>query len=104
MTNSNIMLKKHKTFIGTVVSNKNDKTITVSVETAKTHPIYNKRFKSTKKYHAHDELNQAQVGDVVKIIETRPLSALKRFRLLKVIKTKAATVDTTVEQAKDSND
>lgn len=92
MTNSNIMLKKHKTFIGTVVSNKNDKTITVSVETSKTHPIYNKRYKSTKKYHAHDENNQAQIGDVVKIIETRPLSALKRFRLLTIVKTKAEMV------------
>lgn len=93
MTNSNIMLKKHKTFIGTVVSNKNDKTITVSVETSKTHPIYNKRYKSTKKYHAHDENNQAQIGDVVKIIETRPLSALKRFRLLTIVKTKAEMVE-----------
>ena len=88
MTNSsNIMLKKHKTFIGTVVSDKNDKTITVSVETAKTHPIYKKRFKSIKKFHAHDEHNQARMGDLVKIAETRPLSALKRFRLLKVVKT-----------------
>lgn len=96
MTN-NIMLKKHKTFIGTVVSDKNDKTIVVSVETAKTHPIYNKRFKSTKKYHAHDENNQAKLGDVVKIIETRPLSALKRFRLLSIIKTKAEV------EAKENN-
>ncbi|MBE4704287.1 hypothetical protein HER12_000533 [Spiroplasma platyhelix PALS-1] len=92
MTNSNIMLKKHKTFIGTVVSNKSDKTIVVSIETSKTHPIYNKRYKSTKKYHAHDEQNQAQIGDVVKIIETRPLSALKRFRLLNIIETKAEQV------------
>lgn len=88
MTNSNTLIKRRKTFIGTVVSDKNDKTITVSVETAKTHPMYNKRFKSTKKYHAHDVNNQAQVGDVVEIIETRPLSALKRFRLLKIVKPK----------------
>jgi len=88
MTNSNTLIKRRKTFIGTVVSDKNDKTITVSVETSKTHPMYNKRFKSTKKYHAHDANNQAQVGDVVEIIETRPLSALKRFRLLKVVKPK----------------
>lgn len=97
MTNSNIMLKKHKTFIGTVVSDKNDKTIVVSVETSKTHPIYNKRFKSTKKYHAHDENNQAKIGDVVKIIETRPLSALKRFRLLSIVSTKVAATEVVKE-------
>lgn len=79
--------KSRKTFIGTVTSNKNDKSITVSVETSKIHPIYHKRFKSTKKYHAHDENNTAQIGDVVEIIESRPLSALKRFRLIKVLKT-----------------
>lgn len=88
MTNSNTLVKRRKTFIGTVVSDKNDKTITVSVETAKTHPMYNKRFKSTKKYHAHDAQNQAKIGDVVEIIEARPLSALKRFRLLKIVKPK----------------
>lgn len=88
MTNSNALTKRRKTFIGTVVSDKNDKTIIVNVETAKTHPIYNKRFKSTKKYHTHDAKNEAQIGDVVEIIETRPLSALKRFRLLKIVKPK----------------
>lgn len=83
---SDVLLKKHKTFIGTVTSNKNDKTITVSVKTSKTHPMYQKRFYSTKKYHAHDENNHAHIGDTVEIIETRPLSALKRFRLLKIVK------------------
>lgn len=83
---TNVLLKKHKTFIGTVTSNKNDKTIIVSVKTSKTHPMYNKRFFSTKKYHAHDENNQAHIGDIVEIIESRPLSALKRFRLLKIVK------------------
>jgi len=83
---TNIVLKKQrKTFIGTVSSNKNDKTITVIVETSKRHPMYHKSFKSTKKYHVHDETNQAQIGDKVIIVEARPLSALKRFRLLKII-------------------
>ncbi|MDQ7982874.1 MAG: 30S ribosomal protein S17 [Spiroplasma sp.] len=100
MTNSNTLVKRRKTFIGTVVSDKNDKTITVSVGTAKTHPMYNKRFKSTKKYHAHDANNQAQIGDVVEIIETRPLSALKRFRLLKVVKPKQQVKET--KEAKET--
>lgn len=80
--------KQRKTFIGIVSSNKNEKTITVVVETSKKHPIYGKSFKSTKKYHAHDDTNQAQIGDKVEIISTRPLSALKRFRLLRIIDSK----------------
>lgn len=80
--------KQRKTFIGIVSSDKNDKTITVVVETSKWHPMYHKSFKSTKKYHAHDETNQAKIGDKVEIISTRPLSALKRFRLLKIIESK----------------
>lgn len=86
---TNIVLnKQRKTFIGIVSSNKSDKTITVVVETSKRHPMYGKSFKSTKKYHAHDENNQAQIGDKVEIISTRPLSALKRFSLLKIIDSK----------------
>ncbi|WP_342218606.1 30S ribosomal protein S17 [Spiroplasma endosymbiont of Amphimallon solstitiale] len=80
--------KQRKTFVGIVSSDKNDKTITVVVETSKQHPMYHKSFKSTKKYHAHDETNQAKIGDKVEIISTRPLSALKRFRLLKIIESK----------------
>lgn len=80
--------KQRKTFIGIVSSDKNDKTITVIVETSKRHPMYHKSFKSMKKYHAHDENNQAKIGDKVEIISTRPLSALKRFRLLKIIESK----------------
>ncbi|MET2046107.1 30S ribosomal protein S17 [Enterococcus faecalis] len=70
---------------GRVVSDKMDKTITVVVETKKNHPIYGKRMKYSKKYKAHDENNTAKVGDIVKIMETRPLSATKRFRLLEVV-------------------
>lgn len=70
---------------GVVVSDKMDKTITVLVETTKRHPKYGKRVKYGKKYKAHDENNIAKVGDTVLIMETRPLSATKRFRLVKVI-------------------
>ncbi len=62
-----------------------DKTITVLVETYKKHPLYGKRVKYSKKYKAHDENNVAKVGDIVKIMETRPLSATKRFRLVEVV-------------------
>ncbi|MGL5540414.1 MAG: 30S ribosomal protein S17 [Erysipelotrichaceae bacterium] len=74
-----------KVYRGTVVSDKMDKTITVVVETTKTHPLYGKRVKYSKKFKAHDELNEAKMGDKVEIMETRPLSATKRFRLVKVI-------------------
>lgn len=62
-----------------------DKTITIIVETKKTHPLYGKRVKYSKKFKAHDENNEARIGDRVEIMETRPLSATKRFRLVKVI-------------------
>ncbi|ELK20892.1 30S ribosomal protein S17 [Anoxybacillus flavithermus TNO-09.006] len=74
-----------KVFVGRVVSDKMDKTITVLVETYKKHPLYGKRVKYSKKYKAHDENNVAKVGDIVKIMETRPLSATKRFRLVEVV-------------------
>ena len=75
-----------KVLTGTVVSDKMDKTITVLVETYKNHPLYRKRVKSSKKYKAHDENGVASMGDTVKIMETRPLSATKHFRLVEVIK------------------
>ena len=71
---------------GTVVSDKMDKTITVLVETYKNHPLYKKRVKSSKKYKAHDENSVASMGDTVRIMETRPLSATKYFRLVEVVK------------------
>ncbi|TDL98492.1 30S ribosomal protein S17 [Macrococcus brunensis] len=74
-----------KVYTGKVVSDKMDKTITVSVETYKTHSLYGKRIKYTKKYKAHDENNTAKMGDIVRIMETRPLSATKRFRLVEVV-------------------
>lgn len=77
-----------KSFTGTVVSDKMDKTITVAVDTYRKHRLYGKRVKKTTKLHAHDENNTAKIGDVVKIMETRPLSKMKRFRLVEVVKTK----------------
>ena len=71
--------------VGKVVSAKNDKTITVLVETYKTDTLYHKRVKSSKKYAAHDEKNVAKVGDKVRICETRPLSKTKHFRLVEVV-------------------
>ena len=76
---------QRKVYQGVVVSDKMDKTIVVEVSTTKTHPTYGKRVKYSKKYKAHDENNQAKMGDVVTIMETRPLSAIKNFRLLKVV-------------------
>ena len=70
---------------GVVVSDANDKTIVVAVEERKPHPIYKKMITSTKKFHAHDENNEAGVGDTVQIMETRPLSKMKRWRLLKIV-------------------
>lgn len=74
-----------KVYRGTVVSDKMDKTITVVVETKKTHPLYGKRVKYSKKFKAHDENNEVKIGDKVVIMETRPLSATKRFRLVEIV-------------------
>jgi small subunit ribosomal protein S17 len=74
-----------KTRIGVVKSNKMDKTITVSVERKVKHPIYGKFVKKTTSFHAHDEKNECTVGDIVKIMETRPLSKTKRWRLVEVV-------------------
>ncbi|MDP9351991.1 MAG: 30S ribosomal protein S17 [Chloroflexota bacterium] len=70
---------------GQVVSDKMDKTIVVSVEYLKKHPIYHKTVRRSSRFHAHDEGNEAKIGDTVRIVETRPLSKLKRWRLLNVV-------------------
>ena len=75
---------RRKVQIGRVVSDKMDKTIVVAVETYKRHSLYHKRIKYTKKFKAHDENNEARVGDIVKIMETRPLSKDKRWRLVEI--------------------
>jgi small subunit ribosomal protein S17 len=76
-------LRKERT--GVVFSNKMDKTITVAVKWKEKHPIYGKFVNKTKKFHAHDEKNDCSIGDTVRIMETRPLSKTKRWRLVEVI-------------------
>ena len=71
--------------LGKVVSAKNDKTITVLVETYGKHPLYGKRVKSSKKYAAHDENNKAKIGDKVRIIETKPMSKPKKYKLVEIV-------------------
>lgn len=82
---STLVRNLRKTRIGVVSSSAPNKTITVKVERKLKHPIYGKYVKQTKKFHAHDEVNTAGVGDTVLIMETRPLSKTKRWRLVEVI-------------------
>jgi small subunit ribosomal protein S17 len=77
--------RKARELLGRVVSDKNDKTITILVETYKKDSLYGKRVKYSKKYAAHDEQNQAKIGDKVRIVETRPLSRTKRFSLVEIV-------------------
>ena len=79
------MEKKRKTRVGRVVSNKMDKTVVVAVETIKRHPLYRKTIKKAVKYKAHDAKNECREGDTVRIIETRPLSKGKRWRVAEII-------------------
>ena len=76
-----------KQLTGKVTSTKMEKTITVSVDSYIKHPLYGKRFKKTKKFHAHDENSEAKLGDIVLIAETRPMSKMKKFRLKEVLET-----------------
>ena len=76
-------LRKGRT--GVVLSNKMEKSITVAVKWKEKHPIYGKFVNKTKKYHAHDENNECSIGDTVKLMETRPLSKTKRWRLVQII-------------------
>ncbi|MBO8131450.1 MAG: 30S ribosomal protein S17 [Candidatus Marinimicrobia bacterium] len=79
---------KKKIFVGRVVSNKMDKTIIVAVDRLVKHPLYKKYIRRTSKFYAHDPENKCKEGDVVKIIESRPLSKLKRWRLLEIVDSK----------------
>lgn len=76
---------RRKVRVGVVVSDRMDKTVVVAVERIMRHPLYGKTVKRTKKFHAHDENNECQVGDVVEIMETRPLSKTKRWRVSRMI-------------------
>lgn len=84
-TTNTIERNLRKTKIGVVSSNKMDKTITVKVERKIKHPLYGKFLKKTNSFHAHDEKNECSIGDTVKIMESRPLSKTKRWRLIEVI-------------------
>ena len=90
-----------RTVQGVVISNKNDKTITVLVETHRKHSKYGKRVKYRKKFYAHDENNEANVGDTVTVMETRKLSATKRFRLVSIDK-KAVEVVKIADDVKEA--
>lgn len=79
------MRKNRKKLVGVVVSDRMDKTVVVKVETKKIHPKYKKIIKTFKKYYAHNEDNQAQEGDKVMIMESRPLSKLKRWVVIKIL-------------------
>lgn len=83
-----------KTIVGIVTSNKTDKTIVVTVHERKTHPLYRKQYTVSKKFMAHDENNEAQPGDKVSIVETRPISARKRFKLSEIIEKPVLREDT----------
>ncbi len=76
---------RRKVRVGKVVSDAMDKTVTVAVESTVRHPLYKKTVKQTKKFKAHDEANEAQVGDTVQIAETRPLSKTKRWRVVQIL-------------------
>ena len=76
---------KKREFVGLVTSDKMDKTIVVEITTKRSHPLYGRHVKFTSKFKAHDENNEAKVGDIVEVMETRPLSKDKHFRLVKIV-------------------
>jgi small subunit ribosomal protein S17 len=80
-----MIAKQHKTRVGRVVSDRMDKTVVVAVETSRHHPLYKKAIRRVAKYKAHDKNNECGVGDVVRIMETRPLSKEKRWRVVEII-------------------
>ncbi len=90
------MVENRKTRVGIVVSNKMDKTVVVAVETLVKHPKFSKYIKRTKRFFAHDANNECSIGDKVKIVETRPLSKNKRWRVIEVLK-KAETIGNSTE-------
>ncbi len=85
------MAESRKVLLGEVVSDRMEKTITVQVERRIRHSTYERVIRRSKKYHAHDGQNQCQIGDQVRIIETRPLSKTKRWRLLEVVRRRAGS-------------
>jgi small subunit ribosomal protein S17 len=96
------MPNKRRRLIGRVSSAKMDKTIVVKVDVAKRHPVYDKVLHETRKYYAHDEQNQAQEGDLVQIVESRPLSRLKRWALERILE-RADVAQATVSAVEDGS-
>jgi len=96
------MEQKRKTRFGKVISDKMDKTIVVAVETPRRHPLYKKNIRRAVKYKAHDEKNQCQMGDTVRIEETRPVSREKRWRVAEII-TKGEVAEIKPEEISDEN-
>jgi len=88
-----------KTLVGRVTSDVQDKTIVVTVTRRVTHPVYGKQYTISKKFAAHDEDNQAHIGDLVELVETRPISKRKSWKLIKVIETGHATIELKEEEA-----
>lgn len=95
---------RRKTRTGRVVSDKMDKTVVVAVEWRQTHPLYSKSVKRITKFHAHDEDNQSKVGDVVNIMETRPLSKTKRWRVTRVLSTEDIPIGRELREMPDGQD
>lgn len=93
-----------KTLTGVVTSDAADKTITVTVTSRETHPIYKKQYTVTRKYAAHDEKNDARKGDTVRIIETRPISRRKSFQLDKIVKRSVGSVELKNDVNSEVND
>jgi len=93
-----------KVLVGTVTSDKPNKTIIVTIRARKTHPLYRKQYTVSRKFAAHDETNQAKLGDKVSIIESRPLSARKRYMLKEILERPAIREDQVVEGAVDQGD
>ncbi|MCK5471754.1 30S ribosomal protein S17 [Candidatus Gracilibacteria bacterium] len=87
---------------GTVISDTSDKTIVIKVDRAVRHPIYKKNYRVSKKFHAHDEKNEAQVGDVVEIVESKPISKKKTWKLEKILSKNARVVDQPAAVESDS--
>ena len=95
---------KRKTKVGRVVSDKMDKTIVVSIERLQRHPLYKRVIRLTTKFKAHDELNEARVGDTVLIEESRPLSATKRWRLVEIVSRAADGAGELLTEERDTTD
>jgi small subunit ribosomal protein S17 len=93
------VMRRRRTTMGVVISDKMDKTVVVAVERRVSHPRYDRVIKRTSKFHAHDETNSCKVGDVVTLVETRPLSRLKRWRVRSVLREGKAVERIAVEAA-----